>query len=128
MAAVRELLVCWGEGGDVMVMVVPARGGFLESIWGDNGCDRMSLTGESYTFRKAYWRCLAVPVLFRLSVPLAISALGGDVLHPSCVLSWWTDCVWVVVAWLLWSGFGGCVAGVVPIWCGLVFSLSVDVK
>ena len=32
---------------------------------------------------QACWRCLVAPVLFRLGVPVAISALGGDVLHPS---------------------------------------------
>ena len=37
----------------------------------------------------------------------------------------------VVVAWLLSLAFGGIqwmCDHVVPIWCGLVFSLSVDVK
>ena len=61
-------------------------------------------------------RCLVVSVLFWLGVPLVISALGGDVLHPSYVLFWWESCVWVMVNWLLWSasgGFGGCMA----VWC-----------
>ena len=55
---------------------------------------------------QACWRCL-VPVLFRLGVPLGITALGGDVLHLSYVLFWWAGCVWVVVVWLLWSASGG---------------------
>ena len=63
--------------------------GFWRAYLGDGGCDGISL------------------VLLRLGVPLAISALGGDVLHPSCVLFWWAGCVWVVVAWLLWSASGG---------------------
>ena len=75
---------------------------------------------------QACWRCLVVPVLFWLGVPLEISALGGDVLHPSNVFFWWAGCVCVVVAWLLWSASGG------VRWmcgrCGLVFSLSVDLK
>ena len=62
---------------------------------------------------QACWRYLVVPVLLRLGVPLEISALGGDVLGPSCMLFWWAGCVWVVVAWLLWSASGG-----VPRMCG----------
>ena len=60
-----------------------------------------------------------------------VSALGGDVLHPLRVFLWWAGCVGIVVAWLLWSASGGIqsMCGcVVLIWCGLVFSLSVDVK
>ena len=118
----------------MVLMVVPARGGFSgEHFWGMVdviGCLwRVSPT----PLGQACWRCLVVPILFRLGVPLAISALGGDVLHPLLMLFWWAGCVWVVVDWLLWSVSGGVrwICGrMVPVWCGLVFSLSlsVDVK
>ena len=46
-AAVCVRLVCWGTC-DVVLVVVPAGGGFLgEPVYGDNGCDGMSLVGES---------------------------------------------------------------------------------
>ena len=77
------------------------------------------------------WRCLAVPVLFRICVSPGNFALGGDVLHPSYVLFWWAGCAWVVVAWLLWSASGRARwmrgrCGVYMVWVG-VFSLSLDV-
>ena len=58
---------------------------------------------------------------------LGISALDGDVLHPSYVLFWWAYSLWVVVPWLLWSAFGGvrCMCGLggaYMVWVG-VFSL-----
>ena len=87
--------------------------GFLGAYLGDGGCDGMSLVGESRPLGQACWRCLVVPVLLRLGLPLGISALGGDVLRPSCVLIWRAGCVWDVVAWLLWSASGG-----VPRMCG----------
>ena len=44
-AAACALLVCWGMC-DVVLMVVPARGGFLGGAFlRDGGCDRMSLAG-----------------------------------------------------------------------------------
>ena len=76
----------------VVLMVVPARGGFLgEHFWemvGVTGC----LWQVSPTpLGRACWRCLVV--LFRLGVPLRISGLGGDALHPLCVIFWWAGCV-----------------------------------
>ena len=101
---------CWPAGGtcDVVLMVVPARGGFWgEHFWGMVGVIGCLWRVSPTLLEQACWRCLVVPVLFQLGVPLAISALGRDVLHPSCVLFCWADCVWVVVAWLLWSASGG---------------------
>ena len=66
---------------------------------------------------QACWRCLVVPVLLRLGVPLEISALGGDVLRPSYVLFWWAGCAWVVDAWILLSASGG--AWWMCNWCGV---------
>ena len=70
---------------------------------------------------RACWRCLVVPVLLQLGVPLEISAwmgmscvrrvssFGGRIM---CGLWWPGFCGQPLV------GFCGCVVSVVPIWCG----------
>ena len=83
-------------------------GTFLgEHFWGMVGVIGCLWPVSPTPLGQACWRCLVVPVLFRLGVPLAISALGGDVLHLLWVLFWCAGCLWVVVAWLLWSASGG---------------------
>ena len=96
-------------------MVVSARGGsFGEHFWEMVGVIECLWQVSPTPLGRACWRCLVV--LFRLGVPLTISALGGDVLHPLYVLLLWR------VVWGLWSpdfcgrplvGFGRCVA----VWC-----------
>ena len=102
--------------------------GFLGGpIWGMVGVMGCLWWVSPRPLGQACWRCLVVPVLLRLGVPLEISALGGDVLRPSCVFFWWVGCVWVVVAWLLWSASGGVLrmcgqCGAYMVWVGF-FSL-----
>ena len=80
---------------------------------GDGGCDGRSLGGESQVSGASLLEmsCCTCPLTAGCSP--GNSCLGWDVLHPSCVLFWWAGCVWVVVAWLLWSASGG-----VPWMCG----------
>ena len=81
----------------MVLMVVPARGGFFgEHFWEMVGVIGCLWQVSPTPLGRACWRCLVV--LFRLGVPLTASALGGDVLHPLCVLFWWAGCVGVVVA------------------------------
>ena len=101
--------------------------GFGGTFLGDGGCDRVSLVGESYTFGTS---------LLQLSCctsPLSAGCYPGYLcLRWGCPASvmlalWWADCMWVMSSGFCCRplvGFGGCVAGVVPIWRGLVFSLS----
>ena len=56
---------------------------------------------------QACWRCLVVPVVFRLGVSPGDFCLRWGVLCPSYVLFWWVGCVWLVITWLLWSASGG---------------------
>ena len=88
-------------------------GFFGGRIWGMCGCDGRSLRGESLASGASLLEmsCCTCPLTAGCSP--GNSCLGWDVLRPSCVLFWWAGCVWVVVAWLLWSASGG-----VPWMCG----------
>ena len=56
---------------------------------------------------QACWRCLVVFVIVWRGVTPGDFCPGRGVLCPSYVLFWWMGCVWLVVAWLLWSASSG---------------------
>ena len=114
-AAVRVRLVCWGVHVMWCLWSFLPWWGFGGTLWGMVGVMGCLWWVSTKPLGQACWRCLVVPVLFRLRVPLGISTLGRNVLHPSYVLFWWTGCVWVVVVWLLWSASGS--VDVWPVWC-----------
>ena len=119
-----RFLHCWSAGGtrDVVLMVLPARGGFFgEHFWGMVGVIRCLWQVSPTSLEQACWGCLVVSVLFRLGDPWQCLPWVGM----SCICSGRIVCG-------LWPpsfcgrplvGFGRCVASVMPIWCGLVFSL-----
>ena len=108
----------------MVFMAVPARGGlFGEHFWGMVGVIGCLLRVSPTPLGQACWRCLVVPVLFRLGVPWQFLLSVGM----SYILRAYSFSGQVLGG--LWSpgfygrplvGFGGCVASVVPIWCGLV--------
>ena len=88
-------------------------GFFGGAYLGDGGCDGMSLVGGPQTSGTSLLEmsCCTCPLTAGCSP--GNFCLGWGCPGPSCVLFWWVGCVWVVVAWLLWSASGG-----VPRMCG----------
>ena len=124
-AAFYALLVCGGDMCDVVLMVVPARGGFFrEHFWGMAGVIGCLWWVSPTPLGQAFCRCLVVPVLFGwVFLWQSLPWVGMSCIHRACSFGGQVVCgLWLpgfCCRPLL--GFGGCVASVVPVWCGLVF-------